>query len=181
MVKVVVVVAVAVGVAVGVVVAVAGVGVAVGVAAAVAVAVGVVVVLIAGGEMSDKSLFILSHRRAREIAVEAVKQAPDGYAVEIKPVTRSLEQNSMLWSLLTDVSSHVLWHGRKLSQENWKHVFTSSLNKMDVVPNLEGNGFVVLGLSTSKMNKKELSDLVDLILAFGHEHGVKFNDTRTTD
>ena len=126
--------------------------------------------------MRDKRLFVLAHSQAREGAVEAVKQAPDGYCVEIKPRTRTLDQNARLWSLLTEVSSQVLWHGRKLSQTDWKHVFTSSLKKMDVVPNIEGTGFVALGLSTSKMSKKELSDLMELITAFGIEHGVRFND-----
>ena len=126
--------------------------------------------------MRDKRLFVLAHSQAREGAVEAVKQAPDGYCVEIKPRTRTLDQNARLWSLLTEVSNQVLWHGRKLSQTDWKHVFTSSLKKMDVVPNIEGTGFVALGLSTSKMTKKELSDLMELITAFGIEHGVRFSD-----
>ena len=60
--------------------------------------------------------------------------------------------------------------------ESWKHIFTSSLKKMDVVPNLEGTGFVALGLSTSKMTKKELSDLLELIYSFGAERGVNWSE-----
>jgi hypothetical protein len=40
---------------------------------------------------------------------------------------------------------------------------------MDVVPNLEGTGFVALGLSTSKMSKREFSDLLELVNAFAAE------------
>lgn len=47
---------------------------------------------------------------------------------------------------------------------------------MDVVPNLEGTGFVALGLSTSSMTIKEMIDMIELITAFGVDHGVKFNE-----
>jgi len=96
------------------------------------------------------------------------------WCVEIKPLTRSLDQNARLWALLQEISAQVVWHGRKLKPEEWKHVFTAALKKQDVVPNLAGDGFVVLGQSTSKMSKKEMADLQMLIEAFGAERGVIF-------
>lgn len=122
-----------------------------------------------------KKIFVLSHNIARRRAEEAVREAPDGYVVRISPPTRSLEANAAMWSALTDVSEQVEWYGRKLTPENWKHVFTASLRKQDVVPGLHGD-FVVLGLSTSKMTKAEMSDLIELIHAFGAERGVVFGD-----
>lgn len=112
-----------------------------------------------------KQSFVLAHDEARRRALQAVENAPEGYAVVVKPPTRNLEQNALLWALLTDVSEEVIWHGRKLSPEAWKHVFSSSLKRQDVVPGLDG-GFVVLGLSTSQMSKAEFSDLIELIHAF---------------
>jgi hypothetical protein len=35
-------------------------------------------------------------------------------------------------------------------------------------------GFVVLGSSTSKMTKGEMSELIELAYAFGATHGVEF-------
>ena len=69
--------------------------------------------------------------------------------LELKERTRSTEQNARMWAMLTDVSRQVDWYGRKLKPEEWKHVFSASLKKQDVVPGLDG-GFVVLGLSTSR-------------------------------
>lgn len=91
----------------------------------------------------------------------------------VKPETRSTAQNARMWALLEDVSRQVTWHGRKLSKEDWKHVFSASLKKQDAVPGIDG-GFVVLGLSTSKMTIPEMTDLMTLIEAFGAEHGVRF-------
>lgn len=124
----------------------------------------------------NKHYYILAHQTARNLAAQACLEAPDGFVVEIKEKTRSIEQNSLLWALLTDVSRQVEWYGRKLSPENWKHIFSAALSKQDVVPNLDNNGFVVLGQSTSKMSKREFSDLVELINSFGAQHGVVWSD-----
>lgn len=91
----------------------------------------------------------------------------------VKPETRSIAQNARLWAMLTEISQQVDWYGRKLSPENWKHVFSAALKKQDVVPGLDG-GFVVLGLSTSKMTRAEMSDLQTLMEAFGAQQGVQF-------
>lgn len=96
--------------------------------------------------------------------------------VEVKPFTRTIEQNKILWAMLTDVSEQVNWHGNKLSNEDWKHIFSAALSQQRVVPNIDGNGFVVLGKSTSKMSVAEMSDMIELIQAFGADRGVKFND-----
>jgi hypothetical protein len=119
--------------------------------------------------------FVLSHDLARRNAMEAVKTAPQGHVVTIKVPTRSLMQNNRLWALLTDVSRQVEWYGKKLTPENWKDVFTAALKKQEVVPGIEG-GFVVLGMSTSKMTKTEMVDLQELISAFGAEHQVKWTE-----
>jgi hypothetical protein len=129
----------------------------------------------------DKRIFVLSHTEARQRAKEFVSAAPEGWVVEFKPSTRSLEQNSKLWACLADVAKQVVWHGRKLSAEEWKFVFSSAIKKQEVVPNIDGTGFVVLGQSTSKMSKAEMSELLELILAFGAQHNVKFEDEVKND
>jgi hypothetical protein len=122
-----------------------------------------------------KRYFVLSHAVARQNAAKAVSEAPQGMVVEIKEPTRNLEQNAKLWAMLSEVARQVDWYGRKLSAEDWKHVFTASLSKQDVVPGIDG-GFVVLGKSTSKMSKREFADLIELISAFGAQRGVKFTE-----
>ena len=121
-----------------------------------------------------KQIFVMAHAEARRRAAEAVRQAPEGYVVRISPPTRSLEQNALMWSRLTDIAEQVKWHGRTLSAEDWKAVFTASLRSLIVVPNLDSTGFVALGMSTSQMNKQEFSDLLALIEAFGAEREVRW-------
>ena len=103
-----------------------------------------------------------------------VLQADQRYTLTVKPQIRSSEQNRRLWAMLTEISKQVDWYGRKLTPEDWKHVLSASLKKQDAVPGIDG-GFVVLGLSTSKMTKGEMADLQTLIEAFGAQQGVKFS------
>jgi hypothetical protein len=124
----------------------------------------------------DRLHFRLINDRVRQLVIRAVNEAPDGYHVEIKPRTRSLEQNALLWSLLADVSRQVDWHGQKLSSEDWKILFSASLKAQTVCPGIDG-GFVALGQSTSKMSVKELSDLCEIIFAFGAERDVKWSQS----
>ena len=113
---------------------------------------------------------------SRRNAIAAVQQAREGQVVTVQDPTRSLEQNALLWPLLHAVAKQVIWYGQTLTPEEWKYVFTASLHRQRVVPGLDG-GFVVCGLSTRVMGKKEFSDLLELIYAFGSEpnHLVDFN------
>lgn len=101
----------------------------------------------------------------------------DGYAVEasIKPLknTRSLQANAAMWASLGDIANQVVWHGEKLTDENWKDVLSSSLKRQKAVAGIDG-GFVVLGARTSRMSIKEMSAMIELCHAFGAQHGVKF-------
>ena len=97
--------------------------------------------------------------------------------LEVRPETRSLEQNRPLWATLTDISRQVNWYGQTLTPEEWKDCFTAALKKQKVVPGIDG-GFVVCGSSTSKMTKPEMAEMQELMMAFGVEHGVEFNDSK---
>lgn len=88
--------------------------------------------------------------------------------------SRTLDQNAMLWRLLSDLSSQVDWYGSKLTQHEWKDVMTAGLKRSRIVPGIDG-GFVVVGASTSRMAKSMFSELIELIFAFGAQHGVVFS------
>lgn len=124
-----------------------------------------------------KRVFFLEHETARKNAIRAISEAPAGLMVVLKEKTRSLDQNALLWPLLAAVSEQVVWHGRKLSREEWKDVFTAALKKQTVVPGIDG-GFVVCGSSTSGMSKSDFSELIELIYAFGSQQGVNFDGSK---
>lgn len=105
--------------------------------------------------------------------VKAQTMAGRRMVVEVRPETRSLEQNARLWAMLTDISKQVEWYGHRLTPDEWKDVFSASLKRTKVVPGLDG-GFVVCGQSTSKMTIAEMCELQELMEAFGAQKGVRF-------
>ena len=107
--------------------------------------------------------------------LKAMLTAGHRMVMEIKPVTRSLEQNAKMWACLTDISKQVNWYGQKLSPDDWKHVLSATLRKQKAVPGIDG-GFVVVGLSTSQMTIAEMSEMIELAHAFGADQGVTFHD-----
>jgi hypothetical protein len=118
-----------------------------------------------------KLVFIRTEDNLDHILTRLRNETRVGDVIEAKPPTRNLEQNALLWPLLTEVSRKVEWYGTKLNEWEWKDVFTSALKKSKVVPGIDG-GFVVCGQSTSKMSKADFSELIELIYAFGTQHGV---------
>jgi hypothetical protein len=105
-----------------------------------------------------------------------IDRAPPGTKIAFKKGdSRSLEQNALMWSRLTELSQQVEWYGRKLTPEDWKDMLTAGLRNAEAVPGING-GFVVLGLHTSNMTKAEMADLLTLMEAFAAERGVVFSD-----
>lgn len=93
---------------------------------------------------------------------------------------RSLDQNAKLWPMLTDVSRQckLVVDGEpvKASPEDWKDVFTAALRRHQRVAKGIDGGLVFLGMRTSRMSKREFSDLIELIYAYGAEHGVEWSE-----
>jgi len=104
-----------------------------------------------------------------------LEAAPDGCVVSFKENTRSLEQNALLWSRLTELSERLPWDGEKLTPAEYKDLLTACLRKQKVVRGVEG-GLVFLGARTSQMSKSEMNDLLTLMEAFAAERGVEFGD-----
>lgn len=125
----------------------------------------------------SRALLVLHSDAIRERAIHWVTKAPAETRLEFKAPKRSLPQNDRMWAMLTEVAAQLPWHGIKLSADDWKLLFLDSLKReLRMVPNLDGNGFVNLGRSSSDLSKAEMTDLIEIIAAFGANHGVVFHD-----
>lgn len=125
-------------------------------------------------------LVTLTGPARRREAHRLIDAAPDDARVTVDGPKRSLEQNKAMWSALSDVARQKHHHNLKLAPEDWRLIFLSGLDhEMRLVPNLEGNGVVQLGRSTSKLSKRDFSDLLDLIYAWGALNDVEFTDPKS--
>jgi hypothetical protein len=123
-----------------------------------------------------RAALILTRDDIRARAADWCRRLPHGTRVEFKAPRRSTDQNALMWQRLGEVSAQVDWYGAKLSADDWKDVFTASLRKARVVPGLDPGTYVPLGMRTSDMTVAEMTSLLELIAAFGAEHGVRFRD-----
>lgn len=125
----------------------------------------------------SRALIVLDTDANRAKATAWIAKAPVGTRVEYRAPKRTLPQNDRLHAMLTELAAQLTWHGQKLSLDDWKLIFMDGLNReLRIVPNLDGNGFVNLGRSTSRLSKEEFSDLIELVAAFGAKHGVTLSD-----
>jgi hypothetical protein len=115
----------------------------------------------------------------REFAKRLVDAAPDFAVVTIRGADRTLEQNALMWALLTDIS-RARPEGRRWPPETWKAAFMHALgHQVQFAEGLDGSGPFPLGFRSSKLNKAQMSDLIETIYEYGARHGVKFEQDRT--
>lgn len=124
-----------------------------------------------------RALLVLWNDATRAKAIDWIRRAPPETRVTFQGPKRTLDQNSRLWACLTDLSQQLLWHGQRLSTEDWKQVMLAALKQeMRIVPNIHGDGFVQLGRSSSDLSKEEMADLMTIMEAFAARYGVKFKE-----
>lgn len=124
------------------------------------------------------SRYILVHDEARRRAVQAVQDAPHGYAVIIKPATRSLEMNAKFHAMCSEIAkSGITWAGKARTPDQWKVLLVSghavaTKEACEVLPGLEGE-FINIRESTALMSKKRGSSLIEYTAAFMAANEVK--------
>lgn len=110
-----------------------------------------------------------------ECLTKGLAGGPVAVSVERYTEGRSLDQNAKQWAMYTDLSEQLVWHGSKLSPTEWKDLLSHDWQGQKIVPGISG-GFCALGIKTSKLNKREFADLLEIVYAFGAQQGVQWSD-----
>lgn len=122
-------------------------------------------------------VIVLNGKADRERAAKYIAAAPAGTRVEFKATRRSSAQNDKFWATMTDIAEQLPWHGVRLRADDWKLILLNALKReVRIMPNIDGTGFVNLGVSSSDLSKQEMADLIELAHEFGARHGVVFHD-----
>ena len=118
--------------------------------------------------------FFLVHHQDRLNALEAVKNAPDGWMVQVKEKTRSIEANSRYWGqgILAQIADQVVMNGRKYSAEVWHEQFKQMFLGVEELPSGQ-----VIGKSSAKLGVKAFSEFTEQVEAYAVTSlGVVFKD-----
>lgn len=120
---------------------------------------------------------VLGSNRERSIAHELVERAPHNAVLTIKAATRTLDQNSLLWALLSEVS-RAKPDGRMHTPEVWKNLFMHACgHAVQFELGLNGQPFPT-GFRSSRLTKQQMGDLIDFIHSWCAEKGVLLSDER---
>ena len=141
--------------------------------------------------MSDKRIFILTHPNARRMAHAQCDLAPDGTRAVFDyepPKTRPQEEK--YHAMIADVSRDCQFLGKKWDREEWKRLLIDAFvramreqakteNRPDpfgdhgkVIPSLDGQGIVQLGIQSRKFGKEQAAQFIEYLYAWGNDNDV---------
>lgn len=138
--------------------------------------------------MSDKRVFRLVHEEARSRAKLAVMDAPEGYFVTVSEPTKSRDQEARYHAMFSDVARSCQFMGEKRDAETWKRLLVDAFARVkaaegdpikgqgQIIPSLDGSGFVQLGIQTRRLSKKHASEFIEYLYAWGSEQGVRWSE-----
>lgn len=123
-----------------------------------------------------KQTFIMAHDLARQRAIQAVKDAPDGYVVTVGEPTRTLEQNAAQWPYLAGFAAQkqlcingvMEW----VTDDDWKDVLTACWNGEMRMAAFDGK-VIMLPQRTSQMGKKVFSTWMEFLVSMAAQSGVE--------
>lgn len=119
---------------------------------------------------------ILCGPRQRATAHDLIDKAPQDAVVTVRMPTRSQAQNDKMWAMLSDVS-RAKPEGRMWTPEVWKAAFMHSLgHQVQFCEGLDGSGPFPLGFRSSRLNKAQMADLIEVISEYGARHGVEWRE-----
>lgn len=123
-----------------------------------------------------KQRYIMSHELARQRAIEAVKNAPAGYVIEVKEPTRTLDQSAKFHAMCGDIARQKPFAGQMRKPEQWKVLLVSghsvaTKQGSEMVPGLEGE-WCNLRESTAKMSTKRMASLIEYVIAYCVENAI---------
>lgn len=92
---------------------------------------------------------------------------------------RSLDQNAMFHAICGDIAKQRTWAGKKLDAEGWKRLLVDAWARAEgksqgqVVPSLDGNSVVNLGIQTRRLPAGDMTDLITFAQAWAVENDVR--------
>jgi phage-related protein len=101
--------------------------------------------------------------------------------VEVRPATRSTDQNSRLHAVLGDIAKQVEWSGARRDIDTWKRLMTAAWlrargESVEFLPAIDGHGVDIVFRRTSTLTVAECGELMEFVEAWGSERGVLWSE-----
>ncbi len=85
----------------------------------------------------------------------------------------SKEQLNTLNAACGDLSAQIVWHGNRLSKDDWRHMLSGTVLGWRMMPAIDRGegapGFIMLGGSSLDLNKEQGTDALTLAFSIGDD------------
>jgi hypothetical protein len=102
--------------------------------------------------------------------------------MEIKAESKSRDQEEKYHAMLGEIATQAQHLGAKWSTEDWKRLLVdlfakeTGLQGGKIIPSLDGQGIVQLGLQTRNFTKEQAMEFITFLEAWGASNGIVFKD-----
>lgn len=110
---------------------------------------------------------------------KALLSAGHRLTLELRPEKRSDAENRLLHLMLTYISKHQEWAGKKRDVDTWKRLLIAAWCRatgepVELLPALDGMGVDIVFRRSSNLSRKECAELIQFVYAWGAQNDVKF-------
>ena len=121
----------------------------------------------------DRVTFRITSRGQLITAFKHADRQAFPFIVEVRDVTRTDEQNKLLWACIDPWVPAVTLHGKHWTKDEWKAIHMENAGfKPIVLPSLDEQRWFAAGFRSSKIGKRSFSDLIESIKAEAAQRGV---------
>ena len=106
--------------------------------------------------------------------------------MEIKAESKTRDQEEKYHAMISEIATQAQHLGAKWSTENWKRLLVdlfakeTGLQGGKIIPSLDGQGIVQLGLQTRNFTKEQAMEFITFLEAWGASNGIIFKNVAHT-
>ena len=138
----------------------------------------------------SKQTFIMVHDMARQRAVQAVKDAPEGHMVVISELTKKRIQEEKYHAMIGDIAKQCKFMDQRRDLDDWKRLLVDAFAKVmrdagtpihhdgRVLPSLDFERVVQLGIQTKDFYVAEAAQFIEYLYSFGADRGVLWSEPK---
>ena len=132
--------------------------------------------------------WILTGEIARKASCSHIMIAPEGHVVTLGEQKKKRIQEEKYHAMLGDISRQCLFMAKKWHSEDWKRLMVDAFAKVmrdagtplhhdgRVVPSLDGERVVQLGVQTREFYFGEAAQFIEHLYAYGAENNVRWTE-----
>ena len=131
---------------------------------------------------------VITGEVSRKAICRHVLTAPEGHVVRISEPAKKRIQEEKYHAMIGDIAKQCTFMGMRLDSEDWKRLLVDAFAKVmrdagtpihhdgRVVPSLDGQRVVQLGIQTRKFYVKEAAEFIEYLYAYGADNNVQWTE-----